>query len=84
MKADASSKVTELHKNLQGNLKDVDAGWECETMICIIVTLNKTGLGKIAFIETLLGKLNDQVLGAPIAETEADIDTSQVRLYKAR
>ena len=84
MKADASSKVTKLHKNLQGDLKDVDVRWECETMIRIIATLNKTGLRKIAFIETLLGKLNYQVLGAPIEEMEADTDTSEARLYKAR
>ena len=71
-------------KNLQGNLKDVDARWECDTQIRIIVTLNKKGLGKIAFIESLLGKLNDQVLGAPIAETDADEDTSEARLFKAR
>ena len=48
------------------------------------MTLNKTCLGKIAFIESLLGKLNDQVLGAPIAETDADEDTSEARLFKAR
>ena len=66
MTKDANPKVTELHKLLQGDLKDVDARWDFETMIHIIVTLNKTGLGKIAFIETLLGKLNDQVLGAPL------------------
>ena len=45
MTKDANPKVTELHKLLQGDLKDVDARWECKTMICIIETLNKTGLG---------------------------------------
>ena len=44
----------------------------------------KTGKGKIAFIESLIGKLNDQVLGAPIAESDADTDTSEARLFKAR
>ena len=56
MTKDANPKVTELHKLLHGNIKDVDARWECETMIRIIVTLNKTGLGKIAFIEILQSK----------------------------
>ena len=81
---DANPKVTDLHKNLSGNLKDVDNRWECETQLRIILTLVKTGQGKIAFIESLLGKLNDQVLGAPIAESDADIDTSKARLFKAR
>ena len=82
MTKDANPKVTKLHKLLSGDLKDVDARWECETMISIIVTLNKTGLGKIAFIEELLGKLQSQVLGAPIAETDQDEDTSEARLFK--
>ena len=83
MTKDANPKVTKLHKLLTGDLRDVDARWECETMISIIATLNKTGLGKIAFIEELLGKLNSQVLGAPIAETDQDEDTSEARLFKA-
>ena len=49
----------------------------------MISTLVKTGTGKIAFIESLIGKLNGQVLGAPIAESDADEDTSEARLYRA-
>ena len=41
MPKDANPKVTELNKLLTGDLRDVDARWECETMISIIVTLNK-------------------------------------------
>ena len=55
MTKDANPKVTELHKLLTGDLRDVDARWECETMISIIVTLNKTGLGKIAFHRGIAG-----------------------------
>ena len=58
---DANSKVTDLHKNLCGDLKDVDKRWKCKTQLYIILTLSKTGQGKIAFIESLLGNLNDQV-----------------------
>ena len=81
MTKEAHPKVTELNKLLTGDLKDVDARWECETQLSIIVTLNKTGLGKIAFIDELLGKLQSQVLGAPIAETDQDKDTSKARLF---
>ena len=28
---DANRKVTDIHKNPSGNLKDVDKRWECET-----------------------------------------------------
>ena len=84
MTKEAHSKVTELNKLLTGDLKDVNARWECETQLSIIVTLNKTGLGKIAFFDKLLGKLQSQVLGAPIAETDQDEDTSEARLFKTR
>ena len=81
---DANPKITNLQKLITGDLKDVDKRWECETSFRIILTLVKTGQGKIAFIESLLGKLNEQVLRAPIAESDADDDTSEARLYKAR
>ena len=35
-------------------------------------------------MESLIGKLNEQVLRAPIKVKEADEDTSESRLYKAR
>ena len=35
-------------------------------------------------MESLIGRLNEQVLRAPIAETDAEEDTSEARLYKAR
>ena len=77
---DANPKVTNLQKLITGDLKDMDKRWESETSFCIISTLLKTGQGKIAFIESLLGKLNEQVLRAPIAESDADDDTSEARL----
>ena len=77
---DANPKVTNLPKNLTGDLKDVDKRWECETSLRIILTLIKTGTGKIAFIESLIGKLNDQVLRAPIAKSDTDDNTSEARL----
>ena len=33
---DANPKVTNIHKNLSANLKDVDKRWECKTQLCII------------------------------------------------
>ena len=81
---DSNPKVTNLQKLITGDLKDVDKRWECETSLRIILTLVKMGSGKITFIESLLGKLNEQVLRAPIAQSDADDDTSEARLYKAR
>ena len=84
MTKEAHPKVTELNKLLAGDLKEHEARWECEAQQGIITTLNKTGLKKIAFIDELLGKLQSQVLGAPIAETDKDEDTSEARLFSLR
>ena len=81
---DANPKLTNLAKLITGDLKDVDKRWECEMEIRIVTTFVKTGQSKIDFVESLIGKLNEQVLRAPIAESDADDDTSETRLYKAR
>ena len=47
----------------------------------MIATQNKTGKCKIDYIEELLGKLQSQVLGAPLAESETEEDTSEARLF---
>ena len=82
MTKEAHPKVTELNKLLAGDLKDNEARWECESQLGIIVTQNKTGQKKIAYIKELLGKLQSQVLGAPLAESDQDEDTSKARLFK--
>ena len=81
MTKEAHPKVTDLNKLLAGDLKDKEVRWECESQLGIIATQNKTGLKKIAYIEELLGKLQSQVLGAPLAESDKDEDTSEARLY---
>ena len=81
---DANPKLTNLAKLITGDLKDADKRWECETEIRIITTLAKTGQIKVDFVESLIGKLNEQVLRAPIAESDTDDNTSEARLYKAR
>ena len=48
----------------------------------MIATQNKTGQCKIDYIEELIGKLQTQVLGAPLAESDKDEDTSEARLFK--
>ena len=84
MTKEAHPKVTDLNKLLARDLKDNEARWDCESQLGIIATQNKTGLKKIAYIEELLGKLQSQVLGAPLAESDHDEDTSEARLFKLR
>ena len=80
----AQPKLTNLQKLLTGNLKDLDTRWECETEIRIAKTLTKHGQTKIDYIESLVGKLNKQVLRAPIKIKDTDDDTSESRLYITR
>ena len=80
----ANPKLNNLAKLLTGDLGNADKCWECEAEIWIVKTYTKQGQTKIDYVESLVGKLNDQVLRAPIKVNESDEDTSKSRLYKAR
>ena len=77
----ATPKLTNLQKLLTGDLKDPDKRWECEAEIRIAKTYTKQGQTKIDYMESLVGKLNDQVIRAPIKVKESDDNTSESRLY---
>ena len=80
----ANPKLTNLAKLLTGDLENADKRWDCEAEIRIVKTYTKTGQTKINYVESLVGRLNEQVLRAPLKVTDADDDTSESRLYKAR
>ena len=80
MANDANPKTIELTRWLTEGLSDNEARWECESQLEILATLTKTGQHKLDYIEELLGKLQTQVLGAPLAESDKDKDTSEARL----
>ena len=71
-------------KLLTGDLGNADKCWSCEAEIRIVKTYTKTGQTKINYVESLVGRLNEQVLRVPLKVTDADDDTSESRLYKAR
>ena len=81
MANNANPKTIELARRLADGLSDNEARWEAESQLEIIATLTKTGQRKLDYIEELLGKLQTQVLGAPLAESDKDEDTSEARLY---
>ena len=81
MANEAHPKVIELTRRLAEDLSDNEARWECESQLGVLATQTKSGQRKIDYIEELLGKLQSQVLGAPLAESDKDEDTSEVRLY---
>ena len=84
MANDANPKTIELTRWLTEGLSDNEARWECESQLEILATLTKTGQHKLDYIEELLGKLQTQVLGAPLAESDKDEDTSKARPYDLR
>ena len=80
----ANKKLTEVSKLLKGDLKDADQRWQCEAELRIVKSYNKSGQTKLDYVETLVARLNDQVIRAPHKVTDADMDTSEALLYKAR
>ena len=81
MSTDSHPMVIELTKLLTGDLSDNGLRWECETQLEVISTLKETGQRKIDYLKVLLEKLQLLVLGAPLAETESEEDTTEVRLF---
>ena len=81
MSTDSHPKVIELTKLLTGDLSEDKLRWECETQLEVIATLKETGQRKIDYLEELLAKLQLQVPGAPLAESESEEDTSEARLF---
>ena len=84
MSTDSHPKVIELTKLLTGDLSDNGIRWECETQLEVISTLRETGQRKLDYLKSLLEQLQSQVLGAPLAETETEEDTSEARLFALR
>ena len=80
----AQPKLNNLQKLIRGDLTDQDSWWECEAEIRIAKTLTKQGQTKIDYIDSLVSKLNEQVLRAPIKVKDTDNDTSESWLYQAR
>ena len=81
MSTDSHPMVIELTKLLTGDLSDNGIRWDCETQLEVISTLKETGQCKIDYLKVLLEKLQSLVLGAPLAETESEEDTSKARLF---
>ena len=77
-------RLGELTQALKTDLSNNDIRWECEAQIDIIATLKETWQKKLDYIQNLLKQLESQVLGAPLAETESEEDTSEHRLYALR
>ena len=84
MSSDAHPKVIELTKALTGDLRDNGLRWECETQLEVISTLKETGQRNLDYLKDLLGQLQLQVLGALLAKTETEEDTSEARLFALR
>ena len=83
MTKEAHPKVTELNKLLAGDLKEHEARWECEAELGIIMTLNKTGLKKIAFIDELLVRYVESLVYQAVAENMASEQSARMVAMKA-
>ena len=60
VKNNAQKHIDELTKNLR---------WECEAQIDIMSSLKEAWQKKLDYIKTVLGQMETEVLGAPIADS---------------
>ena len=76
--------IDELTKNLNGDLSDTKLRWECEAQIDIMSSLKEAWQKKLDYIKTVLGQMETEVLGAPIADSEEAEDKSEHRQFALR
>ena len=77
VKTTAHKHLDKLTMILKTDLSDIDIRWECEAQIDIMTTLKETWQKKLDYIKSVLTTLEQEVLGAPLAETESKEDTSK-------
>ena len=77
----AQKHIDKLTKNLSGDLSETECRWECEVQIDIVSSLKEAWQKKLDYIKYLLGQMETEVLGAPIANSEEAEDTSKHRQF---
>ena len=77
VKTTAHKHLDELTKILKTDLSDNDIRWECKAHIDITANLKEMWQKKFDYIKSVLATLETEVLGAPLAETEPEEDTSE-------
>ena len=75
VKNNAQKHIDKLAKNLSGDLSETELRWECEAQIDIVSSLREAWQKKLDYIKTVLGTMETEVLGAPIADSEEAKDT---------
>ena len=84
VKDKAQKHIDELTKALRENLSKAEFRWTCEEQFEIISSLKEIWQKKLDYIKTVLNTMETEVLGAPIADSKKDEDTSEHRQFTLR
>ena len=76
--------MDKLSKILREDLSKAETQWTCEEKIDIIANLKEAWQKKLEYIKSVLLKMVGEVLGAPVADTKKDKDTSKARQFTLR
>jgi len=76
--------TTKLAELLEGDLEDVDHLWSIMEQVNLVTNIHKAYEQKIVYIETLIMKLEDEVLNTPAPSTGEEEDEATSRQFQVR
>ena len=71
----------DLTKHLREDLSEPEIKWTTEEKIEVLSTLQKAWEKKLLYISNLLGKLEEEVVNAPVATPQDKEDTCETRQF---
>ena len=74
----------DLTKHLREDLSEPEVKWATEEKIEVMSTLQKSWEKKLLYISNLLGKLEEEVVNAPVSTAQDEEDTYETRQFNLR
>ena len=71
----------DLTKHLREDLSEPETKWNAQEKIEVLATLQKSWEKKLLCISNLLGKLEEEVVNAPVATVQDEEDTCETRQF---
>ena len=80
----AQKQQDKLTKILWEDLSEAEPRWACQEKPDVLATLQEAWEKKLIYMHSLLQKMEQEVLGAPVAVSQDDADSIDSRQFKLR
>ena len=84
VKDNAQKQQDKLTETLREDLLDTEPKWACQEKLDLLVSLQKAWKKKLSYLNSLLQKMENEVLGALTAASQDDTDSINSCQFKIR